>query len=781
MGFPTTNEKRYFRTKNNELMVFSKAVGGTLPEKWDKTFDGFLELEKEADFSFSLKKEKYNRKYLKDNFKFRFPSDGLYQLSLVPTPTGDFYYIDLDSEIPSSAGAPTSGTVAIYEIKEDSTRKLLGSYYMGVNSSTPVDSAGKVAMNTGTQLKILTSEISATSLIEIIYIPSSSSPKEHEGIEVVSRFVSDGVLDDSLVIQGDKKISLSFNGENQFQLKIDGVASGAAIPCEILPFHTVSMYITRGPTNYTIKILIDNEVEVVRTVTKGLAMFSMAYVSENTRLLDLVFRFGERVYLHEVVKGLGYGLAYKMLSVDKKNSKFLVLNLTDDYDTPISYIGTIVIESSDDEHTIFLPHEEAHRFTIINKSNNNISIGSKISTKTIEIPALSTSLVVFNGAEYSTQVEQRLNKTDSPEFDVVTMKKLKLEDDEIELSDGKKISYDVGTDTLSIGDADTILEVDRINLATLAVDEIFLTTNELFFGSEGGKGLKYEENKFVFFNDGLPDTLELEIYNMKIINDLVVEGDAEVQGNFNVEEDVVIGSNLEVNGLSEFKDDVEIADDKTLDVKFKLKVGDESTFSGEIKQDRDDALVALGAVNGITITSDGTGTTISPIVSGIGNGDSRNLNYVHNASPDSTKWETKTGLFQVKKMVVNKGSGNIHEISFGSDLNSRKLTMDNNVFKFDKNVQAPTFNATSTREAKKNIKTFEKKALDIITQIEVVTYNFKEDEEGEEFIGVIAEDSPREILSETGKQVSITNSIAVLFKAVQELKQEIEILKKRII
>lgn len=88
---------------------------------------------------------------------------------------------------------------------------------------------------------------------------------------------------------------------------------------------------------------------------------------------------------------------------------------------------------------------------------------------------------------------------------------------------------------------------------------------------------------------------------------------------------------------------------------------------------------------------------------------------------------------------------------------------------FTGTVNANQFNYTSTRNKKKDIESFTRSGLDIVKKLAIVNYKYKEDLLNQNHIGVIAEDSPKEILSKDGKSVSLADSIGILFKAVQEL------------
>ncbi len=89
-------------------------------------------------------------------------------------------------------------------------------------------------------------------------------------------------------------------------------------------------------------------------------------------------------------------------------------------------------------------------------------------------------------------------------------------------------------------------------------------------------------------------------------------------------------------------------------------------------------------------------------------------------------------------------------------------------------IQAADFQERSSRKFKTDISKYEKHALDIINDLNVVRYKLKED--GSNHIGFIAEESC-EVTSDCGQFISYSSLLANLTKAVQELSNEVEELK----
>lgn len=95
-------------------------------------------------------------------------------------------------------------------------------------------------------------------------------------------------------------------------------------------------------------------------------------------------------------------------------------------------------------------------------------------------------------------------------------------------------------------------------------------------------------------------------------------------------------------------------------------------------------------------------------------------------------------------------------------------------------IYASSFNATSSRELKHNIKKYEESACDLINDVKIVYYVYNNDETEKQRVGFIAEDTDELFAFKTHDGMDINTCIGVLMKAVQELiakknKLELEI------
>ena len=93
-------------------------------------------------------------------------------------------------------------------------------------------------------------------------------------------------------------------------------------------------------------------------------------------------------------------------------------------------------------------------------------------------------------------------------------------------------------------------------------------------------------------------------------------------------------------------------------------------------------------------------------------------------------------------------------------------------------VTAVSFNSTSSRKLKKNIKPFKKNALAIINSVNVKEFNFKKDKEKAYRVGFIADDTDPILAGKNRDKFDLNNTIGVLLRAVQELSTKVEKLEK---
>ena len=93
-------------------------------------------------------------------------------------------------------------------------------------------------------------------------------------------------------------------------------------------------------------------------------------------------------------------------------------------------------------------------------------------------------------------------------------------------------------------------------------------------------------------------------------------------------------------------------------------------------------------------------------------------------------------------------------------------------------VVSDTFNGTSKRAAKKNIRKFNDSALDVLRQIEVVSFQYTHEKGNHEHTGFIAEDAPECLTGKDHDAMAIPDNIGMLIKATQELDSRLKQLEE---
>jgi hypothetical protein len=95
------------------------------------------------------------------------------------------------------------------------------------------------------------------------------------------------------------------------------------------------------------------------------------------------------------------------------------------------------------------------------------------------------------------------------------------------------------------------------------------------------------------------------------------------------------------------------------------------------------------------------------------------------------------------------------------------------------NIESTGFFQTSSRAVKTNIVNFDKNALDIINQTQIVSFSYKNDPD-RKHIGFIAEDTPVELSTVKQNTMDTSSTVAVLLKAIQELEARVKALENEV-
>lgn len=95
-------------------------------------------------------------------------------------------------------------------------------------------------------------------------------------------------------------------------------------------------------------------------------------------------------------------------------------------------------------------------------------------------------------------------------------------------------------------------------------------------------------------------------------------------------------------------------------------------------------------------------------------------------------------------------------------------------------ISASSFNATSSIVFKENVVPTEYSGLDIVNDVSIVDFNYKNDDSKVKHIGFIAEDTHKILSGPKHDHMDYTNCIGILLKAVQELSKKVEILEEKV-
>ena len=137
-----------------------------------------------------------------------------------------------------------------------------------------------------------------------------------------------------------------------------------------------------------------------------------------------------------------------------------------------------------------------------------------------------------------------------------------------------------------------------------------------------------------------------------------------------------------------------------------------------------------------------------------------------------------------KTTTINAGSG----VSFtgsGSDSGSlalRKsdgtLAYHTGIYNTGSSLYAAAFYETSLKKYKTNIEQFDKSGIELLNELDIVTFDKIDGPKNK--IGIIADNSPKEFLSEKEDAVDLYNTIFIQAKAIQELSDTNDMLQARI-
>lgn len=125
------------------------------------------------------------------------------------------------------------------------------------------------------------------------------------------------------------------------------------------------------------------------------------------------------------------------------------------------------------------------------------------------------------------------------------------------------------------------------------------------------------------------------------------------------------------------------------------------------------------------------------------------------------------GQYGTNALVVS-GSN----VGIGTTSPSEKLDVNGS-------IKATSFFESSLRKYKTNIKKFDKSGIDLVDSLEIVTFD-RIDSDVKSKIGIIADDTSDEFLSNDQCAVDLYKTVFIQAKAIQELKSEVDELKEEL-
>ena len=150
---------------------------------------------------------------------------------------------------------------------------------------------------------------------------------------------------------------------------------------------------------------------------------------------------------------------------------------------------------------------------------------------------------------------------------------------------------------------------------------------------------------------------------------------------------------------------------------------------------------------------------------------------------DGTNWSVMyNGGIQTTGSVAS-GNGNAQTVIGNGTGSYQKGGSDYTIINGG-TIEAISYTYHSLENIKKNIKKYNKKALNIVKNSDIYEYNYKsENDKHKKHVGFIIGEkykTPKEILSEDEKTIDSYSTISILWKALQEQQEQIEQLKKEI-
>lgn len=170
-----------------------------------------------------------------------------------------------------------------------------------------------------------------------------------------------------------------------------------------------------------------------------------------------------------------------------------------------------------------------------------------------------------------------------------------------------------------------------------------------------------------------------------------------------------------------------------------------------------------------------------------GNPRSQLANWSQHASSGNGSMHGNTASYRIRNLLYSKSysftdftvlSGKAtatHRNQIFDVMNNKKITTGTNKnFSWTITGNTHAQHSSCSVEVKKEIKPFNRSALDILNSTKVISFKYIDDPDQIVHYGFIAEDTPTELATEFHDRMDYTNCIGILIKAVQELQDLIK-------
>lgn len=152
--------------------------------------------------------------------------------------------------------------------------------------------------------------------------------------------------------------------------------------------------------------------------------------------------------------------------------------------------------------------------------------------------------------------------------------------------------------------------------------------------------------------------------------------------------------------------------------------------------------------------------------------------YIHGDGSDNARLYLSSGGSSKVYMYSTQNAGYLRVSSSNSD-NFIELNGVSERVDILGTINAKGFNNTSLESIKKNIKLYEGNALKIVLHSKIYNYNLKTEKNSDKkHLGFVIGDNyrtPKEILSNDGNAIELYSCIGILWKAIQELYNKLEV------